>query len=681
MSQLQQANHQDKHQQEQLQTTIQQKQTSPNGTVQRKGSYTPYTSKQSDRPPIQAKHAPVPSKYSPVTRSESPTGDVIQRQETDPPWYERAWNAASDAAEGAVDYIGDRANEASEYVSDKMEQGSIYLLNKVLPVGVGVAVQLNGGITWGIPLHTGGSAICYLKRLDENTVNILVRKQGTLAFDTGVGGSFMIGKTGSAGKPGAGVGGEAGANFQAGVQGTGIEEFNVPVPQFLAFASKSALANMLKANMLTRPLNILLEQKADQYRIRQRIELGIFAQADAEAGVGVRRPSDDFKGKEGAGNTQYGTSTWGRNGDREFQGSTPKLVDLFGDKKFDKVALLNLLSVFASAQVRGQVAGGVDQKTEGKKTVTSLYLEGEVTSMINIPIPYLSQFLQMIPSGGGAGVELQFTQEEGKETETSLKVYQKSGEDQVYAGAANNQTFNINLTNLLPTEQILASLKNRQMPQISIKAADVKKAFEKVSFFNRMLLTGGGTKKLKSFLRKQQGTRSLLSDQTKKKTENMGGSYAVYLDLGGEMGGPDFMAIVQKIFKIGQEAYDASKNAENVAQTFKALQDFFAGKADSPELMALLDDVLDGYKVTTALVRIEGSMGLGLSGKLSAGAKVRGDLSAQGGAFVEMDYVKKIGQEGRMNLRHLLEELPKVLDNPLDYFPGNSLLKMLYEDE
>lgn len=682
MSQTQLANHQDRNQQDQTQQhTIQQRQTSSSGTIQRKGSYMPHTSKQSGQPPIQAKHAPVPSRHSNITRSGNPSGDVIQRRETDPPWYERAWNAAGEAASDAVDYIGDRANEASEYVSDKMEQGSVYLLNKVLPVGVGVAVQLNGGITWGIPLHTGGSAICYLKRLDENTVNILVRKQGTLAFDTGVGASAMIGRTGSGGKPGAGIGGEAGANFQAGINGTGIEEFNVPVPQFLMFAGKSALSNMLKANMMTRPLNSLLAQNADQYRIRQRIEVGVFAQADAEAGIGIRRPSDDFKGTEGTGNTQYGTSSWGRDGDREFQGSAPKLMDLSGSRKFDPLALLSFLSLFASAQVRGQVAGGVDQKSEGKKTITSLYLEGEVTSMFNIPIPFLSQFLQMLPAGGGAGVELQFTQEEGKETETSLKVYQKSGEDQVYAGAANNQTFNINLTNLLPTDQILASLKNRQMPKVSLKAADLKKAFEKVSFFNRMLLTGGGTKKLKSFLRKQQGTRSLLSDKTKSKAENMGGSYAVYLDLGGEMGGPDFMEVVKKIYKIGEDAYDATKNADNVAQTFKALQEFFAGKADSPEVIALLDEILDGYKVTSALVRIEGSLGFGISGKLSAGAKVRGDLSAQGGAFVEMDYVKKIGQEGRMNLRHLLEELPKVLNDPLDYFPGNSLLKMLYEDE
>ncbi|WP_299460046.1 hypothetical protein [uncultured Microscilla sp.] len=683
---------QDKNQQENSNHTIQQKKTAKGiGTIQRKGGYIAHTSNQSGQPPIQSKQAPVSSKHKNVVKlgghnhnnenrgnvNSSPSGEVIQRKETDPPWYERAWNAAGEA----VDYIGDKTTEASEYVSGKMEEGSVYLLNKVLPVGVGVAVQLNGGITWGIPLHTGGSAICYLKRIDENTVNILVRKQGTLAFDTGVGASAMIGKTGSGGKPGAGIGGEAGANFQAGIQGTGIEEFNIPVPQFLMFAGKSALSNMLKMNMMTRPINNLLKQNADQYRIRQRIEVGVFAQADAEAGIGVRRPSDDFQGREGRGDTQYGASGWGREGDRDFQGSAPKLVDVLGSKKFDPLALLNLLSVFASAQVRGQIAGGVDQKSQGKKTITSLYLEGEVTSMINIPIPFLSQFLQMIPSGGGAGVELQFTQEAGKETQTNLKVYQKSGEDQVYAGAANNQTFNINLTNLLPTNQILASLKKRQMPNISIKAADMKKAFEKVSFFNRMLLTGGATKKLKGFLRKQQGTRSLLSDKTKSKAENFGGSYAVYLDLGGQMTGPDFMAIVQKIFKIGKEAYDASKDSESVSQTFKALQDFFAGKADSPELMNLLDDVLDGYKVDTALIRIEGSLGLGISGKLSAGAKVRGDLSAQGGAFVEMDYVKKMGQEGRMNLRHLLAELPKVLNNPLDYFPGNSLIKMLYEDE
>ena len=689
MSRVQLAKDQDKTQQDKPQPTVQRKKT-VNNTQQQSGVHSAPVSNQSGKPPIQAKHSSIPTKDRNVvkfgghdrnneTRSETrnPSDGTIQRKESgDPPWYERAWDATVDAAE----YVGDKANEASEYVSEKMDQGSVYLLNKILPVGTGVAFNISGGVTWGIPLHTGGSAICYLKRSDKNTVNLLVRKQGTLAFDTGVGASAMIGKANKGGKPGAGIGGEAGANFQAGVQGVGIEEFNIPVPKFLMFAGKSALANMMKMNAMAMPLSGLMNQNADQYRTRQRVELGIFAQADAEAGIGVRRPSDDFKDKETAGGTRSGVSTWDRNGDRESQGSAPKLMDLSGSKKFDPMALLNFLSVFASAQIRGQVGGGVEQKTQGKKTITSLYLEGEVTSMFNVPIPFLSQFLKMIPAGGGAGVELQFTQEQGKKTESNLKVYQKSGEDQVYAGAANNQTFNINLTNLLPSEQILAGLKKGQMPSVSLKAADLKKAFEKVSFFNRMLLTGGGSKKLKGFLRKQQGTRSLLSDKTKSKAENFGGSYEVYLDLGGQMSGPDFMKIVQKLLKTGEKAIDAAKDAEGMAETYKALQGFFSGYADSPELEKLMDEVLDGYKVDTALIRIEGSLGVGLSGKLAAGAKVRGDLSVQGGAFVEMDYVKAIGQEGRVNLRHVIEAIPKVLNDPMKYFPGNPLIKMLYGD-
>lgn len=671
------ANREDKKQQATVQRNTN---TSAASRQQKTGAVSPANS-QSGHAPIQAKQSTVPAKNRPVVKfgghdrtedkreETSPDGPVQRKEQDDPPWYERAWNATTSAVGTAAGYVSDKAGDAYDYVNDKAEQGSIYLLDKVLPVGMGVAVQLDGGITWGIPLYTGGSATCYIKRADKNTVNLLVRKQGTLALDTGVGASAMMGGAKRGNRPAAGIGAEAGANVQAGVQGTNIEEYNIPVPKFLSFVGKSALTTMLSTNAMMTPLNNLMSQHADQYRTRQRFEFGIFAQADAEAGVGVRRASDNFQDKAGPGGTRHGRSSWGPDGDRDFQGSKPKMLE------GDPLALLNFLGIFGSAQIRGQVGGGVEQQRQGKKTITSLYMEGEVSAMIGLPIPMLNQILQMLPNGVGAGAELTFTQEPGKKTQTHLKVYQKQGEDQVYAGSANQQSFNINLTNLLSVDQIVQGLKSGKAP---VTIASMKQAFEKVSFFNRILLSGGTTGMLRKFLRKQQGTRSLLSDQTKKMSQNAGASYDVYLDLGAEMSGPDFMKIVQKVLKVGSRAIDATKDAKGIAQTYKALQDFINGYAESPELTALIDDVLDGFIIDKAVLRVQGSLGFGISGKLSAGAKVRGDLSAQGGLFSEVDYVQAMGQGGRMNLRHLIESLPQVMNDPVKYFPGSPLIKAIY---
>ena len=638
--------------------------------------------------PIQAKYGNIPSKNRPVVRhgghdrttvdrSQSDPDGTIQRKEGpgDPPWYERAWNATtgavSDAADyvgekasDAADYVGDKAGQAADYANEKLEQGSVYLLNKVLPVSMGVSLQLDGGITWGIPLYTGGSATCYITRTSNNNVHLKVRKQGTLAFDTGVGASFMVGGASKGGRPGAGVGGEAGANFQAGVQGTHIEEYNIPVSKFLKFVGSAALSNLMDSNILMSPINQMMTQYGDQYRYRQKFDFGVFAQGDAEAGIGVRRRNEDAT-------TNSGASTWNRDQDRNFEGSRPELL------KGDPMALLNFLGIFGSAKIRGQANMGLDQRRSGKKTVTSIFMEGEVSSMINLPIPMLNQLLQMLPSGIGIGAELEFTQEPGKDTVTRLKVYQKSGEDEVYAGSASKQSFNINLSSMMSFDQLLSSLKSGNVAAV-VAGADLNKGFEKVSFFHRMLLTGGSSRALRSFLRKQQGTRSLLSDKTKSMAKNAGVGYDIYLDLGAQMSGPDFMKIVQRVLNVGQRAIDATKDAQGIAQTYKALQDFFTGTDFSSDLEGAIDDVMEGIYIDTAMLRFSGSVGAGISGKLSAGAKVRGDLSGQGGIHSQIDYVDALGQGGRITLKDLVESFPRVMNDPLTYFPGNPLIRAIY---
>lgn len=568
------------------------------------------------------------------------------------------------------------AGDAQEFVKDmktvvdqKLQAGSLALLDPILPVGRGVSFQLQGGITWGVPVHTGVSTTCYLKRKDAKNLHLTVHKQGILALDTGVGASFFIGKPGN-GKPGQpGMGAELGANAQAGVQGTNVEEYVIPIKDFLALAGVTALKSVSGIGGV---LNKTLSKNAKKYLIRQRFEIGAFAQGDAEAGLGVRRGTKDLQGKAGPKGSEYGTSAWNRKTERKFQGAKPSLFS------GDKLALLNALGIFASKHLRGQVVGGFEQEIKGKQTITSVYGEGEISAMISLPIPFLNQLLKMLPSGVGAGFQLSFIQEAGKKKITpKIKVYQKQGEDQKYAGTANQQELSLDLGSMISTDKLLKQMQSGKVNPLQV--LDVKKSIEGATFFNRMLLTQASGGRLASFLRRQQGTRSLLAGKNQGVLKNFGVSLDVYLDLKYSLGKEDLNKIANMLLAKGKKAVEATKDAQSFNEAYQLLKAFALDEATSPKMWAMIDEISKILMVEKVLLRFQGSVGVAASGKLSAGAKVRGDLSVQGGIFCELDYIQKFGGGKAMPLSQVMRHLPEVLNDPLPHIPNCPLLKEAYK--
>ena len=602
------------------------------------------------------------------TRQQEKTAGTIQRKT--PPTKKPSMSLPR-----SLDQLGLSVDQITNKVMSKLEAGSKVLLDQVMPVGQGITFQMDGGVTWGIPMYTGATITIDVKRTSQDKVNLLVHKRGTVAYDAGFGASFFLGRPSKKGNGGGlGIGGEMGAHFQAGMQGTFIEEYDIPVTKFLQFVSSSILNSysiLGVANSFKNPINHLLIKHAHKYKTRIRAELGVFAKLSAEKGVGIRRSTTDgFQNNKHLLGFRSGDRSWDRTGKRDFQ-SDPKGV-------------LNALGRFASTQARGQIAVGMEQKRQGKKTITSAYFEGEIGVMLGLPIkiPLIHRILSLLPSGVGAGLELIFIQQPDKEPQTHLKIYQKQGEDQIYAGQANQQEFKFDLTKMISFKKLVEGLKNGKIEptikNLSATANNLSKVFKEVTFFNRILLTGNKFGTLKAFLRKQQGTRSLLSDQTRKSSQDVGFGYAVYLDFGSQMKGPDFTRIVKKLTNTSQKAYKATKNSKGISQTYQALRDFLTGYAKSPELTSLIDDVLDSLVINKASLRIQGTAGFGFSGALAAGAKVRGDLSIQGGKFCEADYIKIAGKGGRMNLRHMINTFPSVMNDPVRYIPNCPLLRDIY---
>ncbi|OJJ23106.1 hypothetical protein BKI52_01785 [marine bacterium AO1-C] len=610
------------------------------------------------------------------------SGTVVQRKE----WWETLGDAgqsvkdfyddAYEMRDKAVDWVWDNTSgrvidyvqdtDAYRAVEEKVEEvidsGAQFVFDYVLPVGQGYHYELSAGVTWGVPIHTGGGGTVYIKRKDANTVHLLVRKYKKLAGDVGVGGAIGLGDSGKKnGKREMMVGGSAGLNAEAGIQVTSVEEFEIPVSEFLMFVGKEALEQVksLGGSPFQAPVDSLLSGSSSQYLVSDSIDLTLYAQATGEAGIGLMRESDSYNPKDLGGGHKGDMSTWGPTDERHFQGSTPGLFD---NDPIGKLA--SSLGLFISNQVRGQVNAGRTIKKQGNKTITTLSLDGELSAMLNLPIPVVTRFLQMFPNGVGVGMELIFTQEPGAETKIMVQLYQKSGEDKVYAGNYNKQAFQFDVTGLISFDEFVNALEKGTAP---LSMPDVKNAFTGVAMENRMLLSGPAMGKLGSFLRRQQGTRSLLADKTKSLASNAGFSFDVYLDLNSHINDVDFMAILNQLKSTYQETKGATKEADGLWETFSALKGYLFG-GNHPELDKLVDEVLNRVVLDKALARLQVSAGTGVSGKLGAGAKVRGDLSVQAGMFCELDVMKHLGQGGQITLRSLIEGFPDMMNHPKKYF-------------
>ncbi len=553
------------------------------------------------------------------------------------------------------------------------------LLDRVLPVGNGFYFEINGGITWGFPIYTGGSSIIYVDRITEEYMRIIVRKEGTLAFDTGVGGSLMIGRRGArtstSRRRGIGIGAEAGANFMAGFRGVFIEQYNIPTTELLDFVSKSILNTALTTRLpagLGDILLTLLARNGYQYLTHHHIEGGVFAQADAEAGAGIRRPSDNFTetGSDDQG-FRVGSGVWGPGTEeREFQGSRPHVTNM------DPLALLNFLNLFASAHINTQLTMGIDQTMRSNTTVTSLFLEGQIGAMIDLPIPVIGELLSILPQGAGGGVELRFVHTSNAPLKITAVIYLKQGEDQYYNGPASQQNMEFSLTNLISIDQLIRAMQTGRMPPVSgIPVGDLLKS---VSLFQRISL-GGQSRGFASLLRRQQGVRSLLSTNTLSKARRIYGvNIETYVDLGAQMSGIDFRDLAGQLLAVGRGAYNAANDGENLTSAYQMLSSYLSGYASSSEFERLQSIIFNVVSITIAKLRIQVGGGIGISARVAEGAKARIDVSGEAGLSCELDFVALRG--GELNLGHVVDSIQDVLNNPVTYLPNCPIIRSLYSD-
>lgn len=572
--------------------------------------------------------------------------------------------------------LGEDLYQAAQDALEGLRTINREAVDLVLPVGRGIYFESAGGITWGIPIHTGGEVTYYLRRISETQLHLKVYKKGKLGLDVGVGAGAYAGTANNAarGTQGAGIGAVAGANFELGVAGVAIEEYVFPIDTLLSFAA-GGVAGLSGSNAFSSTISHILDRYHEQYQTHQRVELQAYMVAAAEASAGVNRPGERYQG--GQGERVRDTVAWGPGGDRESLSSRPRVWD------GDPLSLLNSLRLSAGIAIRANLAAGYDQQRSGQRIISKLYLEGQFSVMVNLPIPGINQILQMLPMGAGGGIELSFTQEPGTETKIQIAVYVKNGEDQLYQGPAHQETFTFDVTGLMSVDDIMQSLASGTIPS-SLSLGNMQNAFESVNFWNRFSLLSPMGLNFNIFMRRQRGVRSLLSDRMQARARDLGFTFIPYLTLGLDMTGPNFIEIAQDIWRVAQRAGSTAAQAAgpnyDLVATYGALERFFGSYTRSEEFDSLLDKLLDYAQVNTAELLLQYGVGIGVSGKLGAGAKIRGDISVGAGMFCSVDYLAAIGSGGKITLRQLMESFHDLMENPLNYMPNCPLLEALFSN-
>ncbi|HLL45220.1 MAG TPA: DUF4157 domain-containing protein, partial [Longimicrobiaceae bacterium] len=192
------------------------------------------------------------------------------------------------------------------------------MVNRVWPVGIGVALDAGIGLTFGIPIYAGMDYLMYLWHASDDTFKFLRRVEGRLAFNPGVGVGGYAGKQrkgGSASAAGGptsaeyGVGATAAAELEGGGKGIMLQDFEFPVYEEAAFVSLVLAVTTSDLGNVGRVAVRLLESMAGlqvdpmRYNTRTRVDAALYAQAVAEASAGVRlgTPASPGTGAPGAG--------------------------------------------------------------------------------------------------------------------------------------------------------------------------------------------------------------------------------------------------------------------------------------------------------------------------------------------------------------------------------------------
>ncbi|MEO0561458.1 MAG: hypothetical protein AAF125_05065, partial [Chloroflexota bacterium] len=585
--------------------------------------------------------------------------------------------------DGALVPDGDGKQAASTDPGDDwMDEYIKAVIDAALGKGDGFYVEGSLGITPAVPIHVNEGRLAYIKRVDEGTLEVEYHQKGQVNLDVGVGAGLSVsGKKKRGGSDGNDLGGEIGAQAQAGVKTRVIQKFRIPINQ-INDAMMSSMADRLY-EMMMNPMGgavseishakagqLIMESmkgQFDRFETDRKVEFSSFGQADAEAYLKF------FDSKEG--NKQIEARKYDRTGDRDKPFEKPKdwkkqFANYFLIPSFRAGALLQ-----ATVGYEDQPPVEDDQGNKHRKF--KIFMEGE--GAMSLPIVNLIPGLANLNGGVGVGIKVELIETPSGELQNpkvQVEVYLKSGDLDAYEGPASQTTLSFDvgkLANLSDFEN-LVSAKSGALDSI-MSASKVADAFEGFEMRQRYNL-GYTNRSFGAFVRRHTSTRMLLGDKLAK-----GGGIDAFLTVTYKIEAADFKKIMElagpALMEGGKQAMNASDSGKDVGAGLGALQQYFTDFAESKEFVELEKAALDQTQVSEATLRLQGGIGAGLEGKVALLAKARLGGYLEGGIFCERDLSQDFG--GIMSLRTFVDNIGKVYDNPVQYLPECKMIRELYE--
>ncbi|WP_235299120.1 eCIS core domain-containing protein [Portibacter marinus] len=513
------------------------------------------------------------------------------------------------------------------------------VIDYIWPVGYGINLEGGIGATFGIPLHVGVDYVSYIQH--KSTEVMYFFRQGIVkgGLDTGVGAGVFVGsghqKGGSGDQQGQewGLGAEAGANLEAGLQMKLIQEFDFPIYEDVAFISFMLAATGSDSTGISGLTTKLVDQVPGvnldpmRYNTKTKMEFGVYGSASAEANAGLRLGGNQ-SGNQGRSNQPNTWGTDGQNPDAQ-RGNTNQRVDA---PWYSPMNLLNKLNVGAGANLNLSAGIGVElrpadwrEDSEGNREPHTAELdvfgEGSIAANINasLPVPLPLNGLG-VDSTVGVKATWAFVKSgsgffDFDSTFKGASPYFETGDMDLFNGPASETELNSEGSMLNFEEFIegISGLKHRQ----------------------RIGLASSFGRKFMSSSRRQGAVKSLLGKDYKHTGINFGG----FLTYGLEISKANLQSILRTLFEFHKN-HLTDGNWQNMLIDF--IRFFKTGEIPG-YMITLIADIVSKTRVTELKVRLQGGIGLAAGAQAAEGAKIRLDGRFAAGVFRETDMIAELG--------------------------------------
>ncbi|PJB35988.1 MAG: hypothetical protein CO108_24340 [Deltaproteobacteria bacterium CG_4_9_14_3_um_filter_63_12] len=468
----------------------------------------------------------------------------------------------------------------------------LWILDEVWPQGFGVSGALGVGAT--VAFFDGDvDEYAHALRTSETELTYLCTRTGSVGLSAGVGVETQLDKGKARGKKDTGVNAGATADAGAHVKATELHEFVFPV-----LTNPSAFVGFLVELVgLTEVVNAgsalftsLAELNPTQWQTRQKLELGGELTGSATAGVRATTGGSQKEAKwdQTEGRGDLGSPSW-----------------------FQRALGLNAgADVFA---LFGQGVGIELNHVNRTAKTADMVLYGEVNAVVEAALnaPVLGNLMRFVPNlDGGVGVRFKWQVTDIEQEPTigagpQVSYYFKTGDLDTFNAAATDIDFELDDPTAVTSYRAFMD---------SLQAARIQRRF--------LLGTGiGRTFNLNRVY--QEKFQSRLSQEQRDFGLDISGFVELLITLPKDS--------VRDLF---QQFMDL---VQDPAEAFRSLEALLSGSVqESNTAVEEIYDILTSHLEWVKL-RVDTALGASASGKVGAGAKVRGRVNASAGVVMEED--------------------------------------------